>query len=309
MVFDKKNIILVKVNDPDLMSFLVDTDLMDDGSYDWRLDDLASEIISVIPEYVFADYIGDTIGITEVIDKIKEAANCIYQVKDYDLMRRYCIENDEEALNQMKDKAYKNKGDFGEVLLHMLLRDFKKTVPLISKVYYKDTANVAAHGFDAVHISPKEKILWLGESKLYGDGKGGLKALCKDLEEHIKRDYLNDQFLIIKKNLENNSIPQRKEWIDILSNCTKMSERLKIINIPMLCIYPDEIYKDIEEELSESLSKRYMQSVKELKDYFDKNVAHSLKGHINIILFLFPIKDKVAFVTKLHEKLWHMQNI
>lgn len=35
----------------------------------------------------------------------------------------------------------------------------------------------------------------------------------KDLNEHINTDYLNDQFVIIKKNLDNNSIPGREEWI------------------------------------------------------------------------------------------------
>ena len=42
-----------------------------------------------------------------------------------------------------------------------------------------------AHGFDAVHVSTNEKILWLGESKLYDDSKEGIKALVKDLNEHI----------------------------------------------------------------------------------------------------------------------------
>ena len=39
-------------------------------------------------------------------------------------------------------------------------------------------------GFDAVHVSASENILWLGESKLYGDSKEGIKALVKDLNEH-----------------------------------------------------------------------------------------------------------------------------
>lgn len=82
-----------------------------------------------------------------------------------------------------------------------------------------------AHGFDAVHVSNNEKILWLGESKLYDDSKEGIKALVKDLNEHINTDYLNDQFVIIKKNLDNNSIPVREEWINTITNCTKLSEK------------------------------------------------------------------------------------
>lgn len=46
------------------------------------------------------------------------------------------------------------KKEFIELLLHLLLREYKHTIPLISKVYFKDSAGVPAHGFDAVHITP-----------------------------------------------------------------------------------------------------------------------------------------------------------
>ena len=124
-----------------------------------------------------------------------------------------------------------------------MLREYKHTIPLISKVYFKDSAGVPAHGFDAVHITPDERILWLGESKLYSDAEGGLRALLVDLNEHFNKDYLNDQLLIIKKNLENHSIPQRDEWIEILLKCNKLSDQIKMINIPMLCVYPDDVYQ------------------------------------------------------------------
>ncbi|WP_276840375.1 hypothetical protein [Anaerovibrio lipolyticus] len=87
-VFDKKNIILVSIDEEDLMSFLVDTDLMDDGKYDWRIDELVDEIIDVVPEYVFADYIGANLPMTEAISKIREAARCIYKVEEYAIMRK-----------------------------------------------------------------------------------------------------------------------------------------------------------------------------------------------------------------------------
>ena len=34
-----------------------------------------------------------------------------------------------------------------------------------------------------------------------------------------------------------------------------------------------------------------------------------LKDKLNVILFMFPIKDKKEFVTAIHTKLWHMQNL
>lgn len=193
--------------------------------------------------------------------------------------------------------------------MHLLLRDFKGTIPLISKVYFKDTANVPAHGFDAVHITPDEQTLWLGESKFYVDSKQGLRELLSDLSNHFKTDYLDEQFVIIKKNLENNEIPQREQWIDILNNCNKLSDRLNKINIPLLCIYPHDIYNRFNDMDCIEADEYHETNIRELKAYFDSQNTHPLKSNLNIILLLFPIRDKKELITKLHERLWHMQNM
>ena len=144
---------------------------------------------------------------------------------------------------------YKNQISQSEgiwwIIITFVVERIQNTIPLISKVYFKDSTSVPAHGFDAVHVSEKEKILWLGESKLYDDSKKGIKALVQDLNEHINTDYLNDQFLIIEKNLDNNSIPNRDKWIDTIRSCKKLGDKLNIINIPMLCTYTDDIYENL----------------------------------------------------------------
>lgn len=191
----------------------------------------------------------------------------------------------------------------------MLLREFKHTIPLISKVYFKDSTSVPAHGFDAVHVSEKEKILWLEESKLYDDSKKGIKALVQDLNEHINTDYLNDQFLIIEKNLDNNSIPNRDKWIDTIRSCKKLGDKLNIINIPMLCTYTDDIYEKFN-DMNDSKAMQYHEvGIRELKKYFDKQNKMPLKNRVNIILMLFPVNNKDELVINLHKRLWHMQNI
>ena len=52
-----------------------------------------------------------------------------------------------------------------------------------------------------------------------------------DLEEHLNTDYLTDQFVLIKKNLKNNNIKQRDEWINILTEAGTLKEKLKLINV------------------------------------------------------------------------------
>ena len=308
-VFDTKNVILLKTDEADLNSFLVDKDLDDSGHYSVRMDDFSDAIIETIPEYVFADYHGDGFQLTSSVSKIREAARSIYQIKEYKLMYRWYVNNDRQAYEELERANHLNRGEFGELLLHLLLRDFKGTLPLISKVYFKDSTGVPAHGFDAVHITPGERILWLGESKLYSDAKGGIDALIKDLNEHIKKDYLREQFLIIKKNLENNTIPGRKEWVDILTKCNKLEDIIRMINIPMLCIYSNDIYNRFL-DINSNEAVRYRElNIRELKSYFDSHNTHPLKPQLNIVLMLFPIENKNELVKNLHLRLWHMQNM
>ena len=74
-IFDKKNIIISKVNEDDLNSFLVDMDIGDDGQPYYPIDELAGCIINTIPEYVFAHYENPKIPQTDAVEKLREAAN------------------------------------------------------------------------------------------------------------------------------------------------------------------------------------------------------------------------------------------
>lgn len=308
-IFDKKNVILLKIDEKDLNSFLIDMDIDDMGNPKYLIDDFTKAICNTIPEYVFAHYKDPNIPQNDIVEKLREAAHCIYKIKDFKLMKQWLVDGDINAYNELKKSSTAKRGEFGELLLHLILRDFKNTIPLISKVYFKDSVSVPAHGFDAVHVSVNEKILWLGESKLYQNSKDGIDELVNDLNKHVNTDYLNDQFIIIKKNLENNSIPNRDMWINTLTNCTKLSEKLNLINIPLLCTYTHDIYEKFSNMNDPNAEAYHELNIRELKKYFDKQNKIPLKNRVNIILMLFPVKDKDELVIKLHERLWHMQNI
>ncbi|MCR4678930.1 MAG: DUF1837 domain-containing protein [Lachnospiraceae bacterium] len=307
-IFDKKNVILTRIDEADLNSFLVDMDI-DGGKPICLMKDFEEAIINAIPEYVFAQYTDSSIPQNDIMDRVREAANCIYKIKDYELMKKWLVDKDEEAHEELINSSITKRGEFGEILLHLLLREFKDTIPLISKVYFKDSASVPAHGFDAVHVSKNDDILWLGESKLYDDGKEGIKALIEDLENHVNRDYLNSQFNIIRKNLGNHSIPDRDKWINILTNCNKMRDKIKLINIPMLCTYTNDIYKKFDDLDCADAITYHEENVRGLKQLFDNQKKKKALYNVNIILLLFPIENKDEFVLNLHKRLWHMQGI
>lgn len=226
-------------------------------------------------------------------------------------MYRYYIGNDTSLEDEVRELEANNRGEFGELLLHLLLRDFKGTMPLMSKVFFSDTRGVPAHGFDAVHYIPESRQLWVGESKLYGNAKSGMKELVKDLHAHINRDYLHEQFVLIEKNVNTQHNPDRDYWIKQLQKNERLADMISDLNIAMLCLYPHDVYqKQLEETLNEVEGLEYHKAhIRDLKEYFDSINDCQLKDKVNIVLLLFPVKDKNEFVMKLHRKLWHAQQL
>lgn len=308
-IFDHANIIECVIDEDELMAFLLRQDINDDGEKYFPFKDLAEIIIDVLPEYAFADY-EQPIKPELYMKKVREAARCMYDTSTYKAINKYYIEGDISFKEEAEEARSISRGEFGEVLLHLLLRDFKGTIPLVSKLYFKDSRGVPAHGFDAVHISSEEKILWLGESKLYKGSIKGLTDLIEDLKYHFKKDFLSHEYTIIKKNVSINNIPNRDYWLDRLSKNSRLEDMIAQVNIPMLCVYNDTSrFKRCLDESIENIAPVFEPKFRELKQYFDKNNDAPLKDKLNIILFLFPVMDKEKFVLELHKRLFYLQQV
>ena len=107
--FDTQNVILLKVDEADLNSFLVDMDLDDNGRYSFQLEPLANAIMGTIPEYVFADYKGSSLPLVESVARLKEAAKSIYKIKEYETMYWAYVKNDTAALAEIETLSYKTE--------------------------------------------------------------------------------------------------------------------------------------------------------------------------------------------------------
>ena len=162
-IFDKKHVIISRIQEEDLNSFLLDLDIGEDGQPYYPLNEFANSIMNAIPEYVFAQYENPDIPQNDAVEKIRQAAKSIYRINDFEIMRKWYLANDETVQKDIEKMSAYSRGEFGEILLHLLLREFKGTIPLVSKVYFKDSAGVPAHGFDAVHISQIKKSCGLAK--------------------------------------------------------------------------------------------------------------------------------------------------
>ncbi|CAM0556680.1 hypothetical protein EHLJMEHL_01768 [Vreelandella titanicae] len=306
--FGSKSVIESKISEDQLKSFLVGFDLDDDGVSKYRWSQLVTKITNVIHEFSFGFHEGTTTENTQTLEKIIEAANSIYKIDEFQKVRD--IYKNEGHIDDELDDKYLRRGEFGELILHLILRDHFNTIPLLSKIYFKDSLGHTVHGFDCVHIEPATKTLWLGESKLYLDPKRGLSELIKDIEEHFKIDYLDSEFGLIAKKIKHfNNIPESDHWKNLLSSTMKLKEKLDEIYIPLLCTYSCELFTKYDDEGNPEFIEEYENKIRGLQKYFEERNNHSLKSKLRIIIILLPVQCKKTLVKKLHQKLSLLQSV
>ncbi len=305
--FEASKIITPCISEPNLSAYFVGFDLNDQGEIEYRLRELTHLLLNVIPEFSFGFHEGTSTKNKDLVSKVSEAAKAIYNIAEFTQVNSIYM-NGGSISDDDIDKKFLRRGEFGELILHLLLREFHETIPLLSKIYFKDSYGHTVHGFDAIHIQPSTKTLWLGESKLYTDGKKGLTALVEDIMEHFKKDYLESEFMLVSKKVKHfDNIPEKDYWLDLLNGSTKLIEQLNSINIPLLCTYSSKNFSIYNDETRADFIQEYEKEIRMLQDHFYAHNNHPLKSKLNIILLLFPVKCKTELVKSLHKKLYLMQ--
>jgi len=340
--FNSQNVITEHISNADFKAYFVGFDLNV-----FRYDHLVEYLLDVLVDFSF----GYHTGILKSYDrkKLVEAAKSIYKISDnserkiFEEAKKKYVDEDSEYKDGIADK-YLKRGEFGEIILHLILRDFVKTVPLISKIHLKDSDGMAVHGFDAVHIGnciedSLKKSLFLGESKLYKDGKNGVKALIGDIEDHFKKDFLNREFVLIGKKSNNfhkiedytdkntkdeyeQFLQEKNFWFSELDKLQtgqgKMQDLFQSVTIPLLCTYTSKVFEDNTDETTEKFKTEYETEVNNLKSDFDeelkklkekhKDSGEPISTNLNIVLMLFPVPCKKELIKRLHVKLYNQQN-
>lgn len=249
----------------------------------FRLEPLVDLIRNVIPEFALGYYLGNAIPLTQMVDRLKEAARTIYTT----------------------DK-YKNRGEFGELILHLLLRDFCGTIPLISKIWFKDSDNSTVHGFDGVQVAIEEgnNKLWLGESKIYRDGKAGVSELANDIKKHVEADYLRKEFHLLSKKLPEN-VPEIEYFRNLMDKHQTLDKIYSSIVIPLVCTYSSRIFK-----LHSSETKEYLEAFStECNDLHKYFLNSNIVTNVEFYLMLLPIPDKQKLIDSLDARLKAIQRI
>ncbi|MED0675829.1 DUF1837 domain-containing protein [Aneurinibacillus thermoaerophilus] len=250
---------------------------------EFRYEALTDLIFDALPDFALTYKEKITFGVANCRQKMRRAAKLIYQ----------------------SDK-YKKRGEFGEILLHAVMRDYFGSIPAISKMYYKDGSNETVKGFDAVHIVPvhDDLELWLGEVKFYNSISNAIRDVVKELNAHTNKDYLRDEFLFISNKIDD-SWPFAQKLKDLIDEKTTLDKVFSRLRIPVLLTYDSQIVRRYRQACN-NYKKDLIDEIHKHHDTFRKN---NLPKNIEIVLILIPLEEKAKLVDKLHKKLKVWQEI
>jgi len=249
----------------------------------WRCERFSKYLFNYLPEFALTRSEYENMDYTNAMDKLRNAARTIYTTKKFE-----------------------NRGEFGELILHVVMRDLFNTIPAISKIYYKSNTNETVKGFDAVHvISTGDGLeLWLGEVKFYASINKAISDVVNELEKHSKSDYLRDEFILISRKIEDSWEHSRK-LKRLLNPDTSLDDVFSSICIPVLLTYNSKTANAYEKIKSDYRSK----IEEEIGNYYKKFVDKDLPKNLKIHLFLLPLKSKKEVLGHLQTRLTACQDI
>ncbi len=204
-----------------------------------------------------------------------------------------------------KTAKFQRRGEFGEIFLHIAIRQVYDSLPAVSKIFYKSAHNDTVKGFDAVHVvgPPDNLELWLGEAKFYSDLGQAIASVATELNQHLETDYLRDEFSLIINKIDN-SWPHAPVLRRLLQPETSLDEVFKRVCIPVLLTYDSDCVA-----AHTICDSTYEQAfVAELTQGHQQFVAARLPP-VRIMLFLLPLLKKQELARILDESLRNWQQL
>jgi hypothetical protein len=245
----------------------------------WRNDALADYLFEYLPDFALRYQELGLAGHDVWVPKLREAAKSVYTT----------------------DK-FKRRGEFGELLLHAVIRELWETEPAVSKLYYKDGPNETVKGFDAVHVvlvpgSPLE--LLLGEVKFYRSIDKAMTDVAKELRDHFDNDeWLRSEFIAVTRKLDD-GWPHAAELRELLHRRRTISDILGRVRVPVLLTYESPSVPK-HDECHDMYCADLTAEVTDLQQRF---AGRNLPTDVVIDLLLVPLERKADLVTALETRL------
>jgi hypothetical protein len=249
----------------------------------WRAEQLVDQAMEWLPEFALSITECERMNHANAARFMRRAAKVVYD-----------------------SKKFEKRGEFGELFLHIAIREAFDSIPAISKIYYKTANNDTVKGFDAVHVvgSSEALELWIGEAKFYDDIKRAIYDVVEEINDHVQTNYLRSEFMLISNKIDD-SWQHASALKKLLDPNTSLDEVFKRACIPVLLTYDSPVITT-----NEVCNAEYEAAFKkEILSHWESFRSKNLPTEIRIHLFLLPLKSKNELITILDERLKSWQAI
>lgn len=248
----------------------------------WRAAHFARHAMEWLPEFALKLEECQAIGHANCVPMMRRAAKVVYDTK-----------------------KFRKRGEFGELFLHIAVRQVFDSIPAISKIYYKSSTNETVKGFDAVHVVAvgSDLELWLGEAKFYRNFRTAAKRVAKELKQHLDTGFLRSEFILLTNKLDS-ATPYYARLKVLLSENTTLDKVFARLCIPVLITYDSDCLSK-----HDACSPTFIAAFEaELRENFNAFKSLDLPT-VRVHLFLMPLNTKKDLVSALDENLKTWQKV
>jgi len=236
----------------------------------WRSKELAQHIMEWIPEVVLRKREIESIGSHNMVEMMRRA---IHHLSTYtDITTR---------------------GEIGEILLHIAIRQTCATTPVISKIFFKDSPGDTVKGYDCVHsvYNDNKLELWLGEAKFYSDIDDAISKAISSLKKATQTDYLRTEFSAILNKIDlSDKLGNRVA--ELINSHNSLDEIFDKIVIPVLLTYDSETLQRHKQDTLH-FTREIKQESFSIRHKFFRSAKYI---PVKIILFTIPLNTKQALI-------------
>ena len=178
--------------------------------------------------------------------------------------------------------------ELAEILLYGIMKEYYGALPVVPKIFYKQSTKDNAKGADSVHIVVKDEdyTIWFGEAKFYNSfDDARFDTIIKSVATTLQTDKLKKENSIIvgvkdmDKLIQNENI--RKRIKNDLNNKNSIDELKPRLHIPILILHECNITRN-QKILNDDYKEQIINYHKErVEAYFKKHIA-KLKSTINL---------------------------
>lgn len=232
----------------------------------------------------------------------------------HDKIQQSAVHLHRQAVDLFK-RANKNtnrNGEFGELIIYLLIESVLKAPQFVAKMSLKTSAQMPVHGSDGIHLSYDSasgglKLYW-GESKCYASVKRAIDKAAKSIAENLQHDKMAHELFLIDQYFDLAGFPAefREAILSFLNPFNENYNKRADVSV-MFIAFDFAAFAALNDLKPEEVEERFNADLcSALKDYvarLDADLAKSKVKNHSIEVFFLPVPSVDTMRTMFQERI------